>query len=274
MSAITDSISERRSCAEFDRRHREIAAFGARPVTEIAHLIFGVGIGRQLDRVDLVAAIERRGGETDVVEYEELGLWPERGGVADAGLPHIGLRLAGDRARVALIGLVGQGLEHVAEHRQRALGEKRIDHRRGRVRHQLHVRLVDHLPTGDRGAVEHDAFGEGLLVHQLGVHGHVLHLAPRIGEAQVHELDVVVLDLLRHTLSVCHRTPLSLALINAAFPWLAAEQSLGPRRAGLSFSAPFRWRRCLFRPSGCARLLPHSTRRFFRRQCGRSSRRR
>ena len=123
-----------------DRRHREIAAFGARPVTEIAHLIFGVGVGRQLDRVDLVAAIERRGGEADVVEYEELGLRPERGGVADAGLPHIGLRLAGDRARIALIRLVGQGLEHVAEHRQRALGEKRIDHRRGRVRHQLHVR--------------------------------------------------------------------------------------------------------------------------------------
>ena len=33
-----------------DRRHREVAALGARAVTEIAHLVFGVGVGRQLDR--------------------------------------------------------------------------------------------------------------------------------------------------------------------------------------------------------------------------------
>jgi hypothetical protein len=35
-----------------DRRDREIAALGARPVAEIADVIFAAGIGRQLDVVD------------------------------------------------------------------------------------------------------------------------------------------------------------------------------------------------------------------------------
>ncbi len=194
-----------------DRRHREIAALGARPVAEIAHLVFGVGIGRQFHRVELEAAIERLGGEAHVVEHEELGLRSEHRRIADAGLLKIGLGLAGDRARVALVRFVGQGLKHVAEHGKRALREERVDHGRGGIGHQLHVRLVDHLPAGDRGAIEHDAVGERLLVHEFRVHRHVLHLAARVGEAQVDELDVFVLDCLGHTLCVCHRTPLSLA---------------------------------------------------------------
>ena len=45
------------------------------------------------------------------------------------------------------------------------LGEERIDHRGGGIGHELHVRLVDRLPAGDRRAVEHDAVGESLFVH-------------------------------------------------------------------------------------------------------------
>jgi hypothetical protein len=57
-----------------DRGDREIAALGARAVAEIAILIFGGGVGRQLDIVDreargIVAVLE-----ADVVEHEEFGL--------------------------------------------------------------------------------------------------------------------------------------------------------------------------------------------------------
>ena len=38
-----------------DRRDREIAALGARPVAEIADVIFAAGVGRQLDVVDAEA---------------------------------------------------------------------------------------------------------------------------------------------------------------------------------------------------------------------------
>ena len=39
----------------------------------------------------------------------------------------------------------------------------------------------------------------------------MLHLAARVGEAQVDELDLLVLDLLGHTFGVGHFTPLSFA---------------------------------------------------------------
>jgi hypothetical protein len=63
------------------------------------------------------------------------------------------------------------------------------------VQHQHHVGLVDRLPAGDGRAVEHDAVGEHVFVDLADVHGHVLHLAARIGEAKVDELHVVFLGL-------------------------------------------------------------------------------
>ncbi len=73
----------------------------------------------------------------------------------------------------------------------------------GRIWHQHHVGLVDGLPAGDRGAVEHDAIGEHVFVDAYNVHGDVLQLALGVGKAQVHELDVVILDLLQDI--VCGR---------------------------------------------------------------------
>ena len=75
-----------------------------------------------------------------------------------------------------------------------------------RIRHQRHVGLVDRLPAGDRGAVEHRAFGEDVLVDQREVEGDVLPLAARIGEAEVDILDVIVLDRLQDILGGLHRS--------------------------------------------------------------------
>ena len=116
----------------------------------------------------------------------------------------IGLGLLGDAARIAVVGLAGGRLEHVADDRQRGLGEERIDAGGRRIRHQVHVGLVDRLPAGDRGAVEHRAFGEGLLVDHADVEGDVLPLAARVGEAEVDVFDVVVLDRLQDIFSGLH----------------------------------------------------------------------
>ena len=110
-----------------DRRDREIAALGARPVAEIAVLIFGGGVGRQLDVVDAEAASVVAVLEADVVEHEEFGLGPDIDGVADAGRLEIGLGALGGRARIAGVELAGAGIDDVAEedaHRRRA---ERID---------------------------------------------------------------------------------------------------------------------------------------------------
>jgi hypothetical protein len=75
------------------------------------------------------------------------------------------------------------------------------------IRHQAHVGLVDRLPAGDRGAVEHAAFGEGVLFDHRLVEGHVLPLAARVGEAEVDVFHVVVLHHLQDIFSRRHGYP-------------------------------------------------------------------
>ena len=67
--------------------------------------------------------------------------------------------------------------------------------------------LVDRLPAGDRGAVEHLAFGKGVLFDHADVEGHVLPLAARIGEAQVDVFYVVVLDRFQDVFGGLHEYP-------------------------------------------------------------------
>ena len=137
------------------------------------------------------------GLETHVVEDEELGFRAEIGGVADPGRLEVGLGLLGDRARVAAVGLARRRLEHVADDRQRRGREERVHGGGLGIRHQRHVGFVDRLPAGDRGAVEHDAFREDLLVDHRHVEGDVLPLAARVGEPEVDIFDVIVLDRLQ-----------------------------------------------------------------------------
>ncbi len=187
------------------RVDREVAALDPGPVAHVAHLVFGVGVPGGVDRVDLEADLVRGDRVAHVVEDEELGLGAEVGGVADAGGLQVGLGLLRGAARVARVGLVGVGLEHGAVDAQRLLGVERVDVDRARVRHQLHVGLVDRLPAGDRGAVEHEAFVEEVVVDEIGDDADVLQASARIAEPDVHVDDVLVLDHLEDGFLVCHR---------------------------------------------------------------------
>jgi hypothetical protein len=97
-------------------------------------------------------------------------------------------------------------LKHVAKQDQRLLREERIDDRGRRIGQQRHVGFVDRLPTGDRRPVEHRAGLEQILVDQRQVERHVLPLTPRVREAQVDELDLFVLDLLKDGICVSHQS--------------------------------------------------------------------
>ena len=110
-----------------DRSDREIAALGARPVGEVADLIFAAGIGRKLDVVDPEVGAVVAVLEADVVEHEEFGLGPDEDGVADAGALQIILGALGGRARVARIELAGAGIDDVAEDDQHRGRAERID---------------------------------------------------------------------------------------------------------------------------------------------------
>src|ERR1041385_1001183 len=66
---------------------------------------------------------------------------------------------------------------------------------------------MDRLPAGDRGTVEHLAFGEGVLLDHRLVEGNVLPLAARIGEPEVDVFHVVVLHHLQDIFGRRHGYP-------------------------------------------------------------------
>ena len=187
-----------------DRRHREIAAFDARTMAHVAHLELGVSVPGSVGRIDLVAHLVDRVREPNVVEDEELGFRPPEGLIADAGGFQIGLRLDGGAARVALIQLARVRFCHVAMQAERFLREERVHVSGRKVRNQFHVGLVDGLPPGDGGAVEHEALGEEILIDLVLHDRDVLQLAARVGEADVDIGDVFILDFLNDIGSVAH----------------------------------------------------------------------
>src|SRR6185312_17000418 len=80
----------------------------------VALVVLGVVVGRQLGGVDLEADLVGGVGEADVVEDEEFGLGAEIDRVTQTGGLHVTFGLLGRGAGVAVVGLVGQGLENVA----------------------------------------------------------------------------------------------------------------------------------------------------------------
>jgi hypothetical protein len=163
-------------------------------MAQVAGLVFRAGVVCAFGGVDVVEALVHLGVEAHVVEDEEFRFGPEIDRVAHAGGLHIFLRGLGDRARATSIVLPRCGLDDVAHERQGGLCEERIDERRIAVGHKRHVGFVDRLPARDRRTVEHRAVCEEILVHQRKVEGDVLPLAARIGETEIDELDLFVLD--------------------------------------------------------------------------------
>ena len=97
-----------------------------------------------------------------------------------------------------------------------------------------HVGFVDRPPAGDRRAVEHQPVGQGVLVDQPLIEGHVLPFAARIGKAQIDIFDVVVLDRLQDILGGLHDLPF-LKIKVRTFPPAAGS-------GGSPFDEPPKWR--------------------------------
>jgi hypothetical protein len=116
----------------------------------------------------------------DVVEDVELGLGREERGVGDAGRGEELLGLLGHLARVAGVDLAVAGVVDVEDHDERALDAERVD-----------------VGRGD-GPVEELADGEELLVDGGRGDVEVLLHPGQVGEPDIEELDVGVLDEREH----------------------------------------------------------------------------
>ena len=201
-----------------DRGHGEVAALYAWTMTQVGLLaIAAVAVPSAGIAVDLVEAAVHLGLPLHIVEHEEFVFRSEQRVVSDAGGLQVGLGATRQRTRIALVTLHGGRLDDVAAQVQRGLVEERIEHGAAGVGQQNHVRLVDALPAGNRGAIEHLAFREQGLFHGVRGHRNVLFLAAGIAEAEVDPLDLFLCDdfqnicRCRHSSSnrKCFRLPLA-----------------------------------------------------------------
>ncbi len=196
------------SCKLSAGRDREVAFFRANLVTEIRKF-FAPAVPMAFRAVD-----EMEGGiagvaVADFVENEELGFRSEEGGVGDAGALEIRFRFFGDAARVAIVRLARDRIDDGANEAERRLGVEDVDPRRARIGDDKHVAGVDRAPAADAGAVEAEALGENFFVILGEGGGEMLPGARQIGELEVHEFDLVVLD---HFADVGRGLSLSLAM--------------------------------------------------------------
>lgn len=125
-------------------------------------------------------------------------LGAEVAGRGDAAVLQVALGLFGDVARIARIRLTQDGVDHVADQGQRGRLAERIDERRGRVRPDQHVGLVNLLEAADRRAVEPDAGLEQLIVDFWQRDRKVLPQAGQVREPEVHHLDGALPDQIDH----------------------------------------------------------------------------
>ncbi len=181
-----------------DRAHREVAALVRCLVREVSALLGAARVPGALLGVDRVEARVLLHLVTHVVEDVELGLGGEVGGVGDAGGGEVLLGLLGDLTRVLRVDLAVAGVVDVEDHDERPLGAERVHICRRDVGDELHVRLVDRGEAANRRAVEELADGEELLVDRRRGDVEVLLHTGQIGEADIKELDVSVLDELEH----------------------------------------------------------------------------
>ena len=155
-------------------------------------------VARLVERGEVeVPALVEHLGAVGAPEVEVLELGPEVEVVVAHVLGPLE-RAPHDVARVALVGLAARHAD-VAEHARhraflRAIGE---DRERVRVGHGDHVRLLDRVEAGDRGAVEAHPPVERVVQLLLG-DGEALELTEDVREPQPDELDVALLDRRHH----------------------------------------------------------------------------
>ena len=173
---------------------REVAALELRLVALIAALLAAAGVPRRLVRVDGVTGGGRGGLVLHGVEEVEFRLSPDVTGVGDTGGSQVVLSLGGDRSGVAGEPLVRERVHDREVDDQGLLLAERVEEGCGDVGDELHVGFVDRCEPADRGAVEHQTVGQGVLLESDHRDREVLHDARQVAEADVDECDPLLLN--------------------------------------------------------------------------------
>ncbi|VXB56721.1 conserved hypothetical protein [Arthrobacter sp. 8AJ] len=173
---------------------REVTALDGGLVAQVAAFFLAAAVPVGFFGVDLVEAALGGGLVLDVVEHEELGFGSEECGVGDAGGGQVGLGLLGHAAGVAVVRVTGARVDDREVQREGLLHAEGVQERGGDVRDQLHVRFGDALESADGGTVEELSVDEEISVNTLRGDVKVLLDTRKVGEADIDELYIFVLD--------------------------------------------------------------------------------
>ena len=174
-----------------ERRDREVALLGPRPVGEVRRPV-AARVPDPFLGVDLVHSAVAGLVEPQRVEDVELDLGAPEARRGDAALGEEALGLATDVARVARIRLAAARLRDVAHEDHRRDVEGRVDEGGRRVRQEQHVALMDVLEAANARSVEADAVDEQVLTELLDRNREVLRLAGQVDEAEVDHEDATL----------------------------------------------------------------------------------
>jgi len=157
-------------------------------VTFVTTFVFGGRVPCAFDVIDSDVGTRNGSTKTDVIEQEELWLWPEQNGVCDTGRTQVLFSAFCDRAWVTVIALQRARFQDIAADDQRRFFVERVNERSGCIWHQNHVGFVNAFPAANGGAVKHFAFFKEFGVHLMSRDRDVLFFTFGIGEAQINKL--------------------------------------------------------------------------------------
>ena len=183
-------------------RHWEIAFLVSRA---IAKIVFDPArIPPAFFRVDEIEPVLLALIETHVVEDKEFGLGPEIRRIGQTGRAQIHLGLAGNVAGIAVIALLGHGIDYVAGHHQRGQLCERIEHEGIRVGDEQHIALVNGRPAANGRAIHAEAFFKRGFRQLIDRIRNVMPQSRQVGEAQVKQLDPVLLHEFHYCFWISH----------------------------------------------------------------------
>ena len=186
------------------RRHREISFLITRTISLV--ILHPSRIPTSLFRIDKVKPVLLALIEAHIVKNEKFGLSAEVRGVRHSRRTQIHFCLLRNVARIAVITLLGHGIDHVAYHHQCGYFSEWIEHITVGIRNEQHVAFVDGCPPPNRRAVHAKALFKRGLRQLIDRIRNVMLQSRQVGETEIEHLNSVLLHKLQDALRVSHES--------------------------------------------------------------------
>ena len=174
--------------------NREVTAFNAWTVTQVAAFHNRFGVPCSFGRVDFAEAAGHVRAPANIVKHEEFWFWTKECSVTQTSGLQVLFSTQCYRAWVAVVALHSGRLDDVATQYQSGVFGEWIQEAGAVIRTQDHVGFVNAFPASNRRTVEHLSGFEEVFVYITRRNSNVLLFTLEIGKAQINPLHIVFFD--------------------------------------------------------------------------------